>query len=367
MKDLTKDDVLTGEEDFDFPRRVGRPEYIIEDLLPSSQVHLIGGPSGSGKTTLMFQMYQALATGADFLGRKTRPVKFAYISGDRPERSVKETQGRVGVDFPVYSLVDHDQIGGNLTEEIFPKLTKFYGYKPNFVYIDGFTALVPGNELNNYGVVAKWLGGLQRYSEKTGLTILGACHTTKTKEGANFLNPRQRIAGSVAWAGFSETVIIIEPPEDDEIGNKRRVMLLPRNYPGESMIMTFDDEGRLRLPLNIEKQEEIAAFVLGDLLPKAGLFTHGDLWDVAEKQGVPRRSFDRWLAGLVDDKLIKRKKKGTYEIWKAPTESDLGTADGKRNGSASSEKEDQKTPDAGIERGTTSEGPEETGESENET
>lgn len=312
--DVEQEELHTGDDEFDYPQHKGKLEYVIEDLLPSHQVHLIGGPSGSGKTTLMFQMYKAFEKGDLFLGRSTKPVKFAYISGDRPARSVGETQGRLGVDFKVYSLVDRDQVGADLANEILPALTKFYGYKPDFVYVDGFTALVPGGEMNSYSHVAKWLGSLQRYCEKHTITILGACHTTKAKEGQKFLNPRQRIAGSVAWAGFSETVIIIEPPEEDEVGNQRRVMLLPRNHPGEILMMHFNEEGVLCLPESHANREEEAAFIMVDLLPNGGRFNHGDLWTEAKEKGVPRRSFDRWLATMIEQKLIRRIKKGVYEI-----------------------------------------------------
>ena len=87
----------------------------------------------------------------------------------------------LGIDFPVFSLVDKNLVGGDLVNIILPQLTKHYGYKPDFIFIDGFSAMPPEGKFNDYLNVAVWLAGLQRYCTSKGVTILGACHTTKTK------------------------------------------------------------------------------------------------------------------------------------------------------------------------------------------
>lgn len=307
----------------DYPEPTKLP-YVIEGLLPANQVHLIGGPSGGGKTTLSFQMLHALTTGADFLGRRTIPVKLAYVSGDRATASVKETQERCGVDFPVFSLVDENLVGEDLATKIIPRLTAVYGYRPNFIYVDGFTSLVPGGFLNNYAIVARWLAALQRYCWRMQITLVGACHTTKTKEGEKFLNPRQRIAGSVAWAGFSESVIIIEPVEDDPKGDKRIVHLLPRNHQGENMILKFNTEGKLEMPEKILHQESVAEFVLEGLLEAYPIGTqviYAKLKEAAMNRGIAQRTFDRWLASWVEQGKLVRQKKGMYVISKPPQSS----------------------------------------------
>ncbi len=297
-------------------------EYVIEDLFPKGQVHLIGGPSGGGKTTLMFQMYEALTTGADFLGRRTAKVKWAYISGDRTARSVQETQLRLGVEFPIFSLVDHNLIGESLVVKVIPRLTHLYGYRPDFIYIDGFTACVPGGKsLNDYGSVSKFLGELQRYCFNKEITILGACHTSKTKEGERLLNPRQRIAGSVAWAGFSDSVIIIEPPDHARDDGQRVCSLLPRNHPGEEIYLHFDNStGRLVIGgdnKNFGAQALAAAdFILPSLMEADpnGILHSQTMWHIALEKGFSRRTFERWLARMVEDKKVFRIEKGQYRF-----------------------------------------------------
>lgn len=293
--------------------------YIVEDLIPSGQVHLLAGPSGGGKTSLAFQLFKALEKpGELWCGRElVRPQSWAYVSGDRTARSVSETQERIGVKFPVFSLVDRDMIGKDLTDVILPQVKSFHGKQPDIVYIDGFTALVPGARLNEYGVVAQWLGALQRYCNKYDVTIIGACHTTKQKENEKYKNPRQKVAGSVAWAGFSETVILIEPPDaDDAPPAQRNVSLLPRNKPEEFFTMTFDDNGILQMPEKILQAQELAEMVLPGLFRhlKEGLVDYAGLMKQATDRGLSRRTFDRYLAKMVTDGKIARISKGKYEI-----------------------------------------------------
>jgi hypothetical protein len=270
----------------------------------------------------MFQMFDAMTKGEPFLGRQTQPVKLAYIAVDRSADSVYETMDRVGVHFPVVSLVDQNLIGEPLISKVIPLLTHHCGHRPDFIYIDGFTGMVPDGYLNNYMVVAKWLGGLQRYCANMGMTILGACHTSKTKEGEGFTNLRQKIAGSVAWAGFTETVIIIEPVEGGR-EESRRVSLLPRNFPAEHLTMNFTPDGKLAPPDKIKHQDDITNFVMEGIMQNFGVgeeITFQQFWNLAEKQNVIRRTMERWINKYVTLGKLAKQGKGVYVI-PGPSES----------------------------------------------
>lgn len=305
-----------------------RLRYLIDGMVPANQVHLLAGPSGGGKTTLAFQMLSAMTTGEPFLGRWTRKVAVAYVSGDRPAESVLETQDRCKVSFPIFSAVDENLVGEDLLTKIFPRLTAVCGGRPDVIYIDGFTAFVPGGFLNNYAVVAKWLASLQRFARKMKVTIIGACHATKTKEGEKFTNPRQRIAGSVAWAGFSETVLIIEPLDGEADKAKRVVHILPRNHAEETMFLKFNAEGMLMMPEKVVHQETITAFIMDGLLGKFKLgdqVVYSKYRDEAMAKGVSLRTFNRWLAKAVAEGTLVKTGKGLY-VYSQPSEptSELG-------------------------------------------
>lgn len=302
------------------PKRAPR-EYVIEDLMPSNQVHLLGGPSGAGKTTLAFQMLDALRRGdGNFLGRKIlMPMKIAYISADRASNSVQETLDRVGVDFPVFSIVDKALEGKNLINDVFPMLTATYGYRPNFVYIDGFTGLCPDGTANNYLAVATWLASLQRYCQAKQITLVGACHTAKIREGEEIRNVRQKVLGSVAWAGYSETIILIEPPENTKVeDSKKAVYLLPRNKP-EEKIFVYMEDGKYVLHQSMAHDSNASDFIIETVIPDVSLspnrtLDYAAIWRVAESKGVNRRTFDRYLARLVEKGKLRKRGKGVYVV-----------------------------------------------------
>jgi RecA-family ATPase len=291
-------------------------DYIIEDIMPSNQIHLLAGPSGSGKTTLAFQLIDAFTKGEPFMGHRTKKLKCAYITGDRASNSVWETQDRLEMDFEVFSLVDKNMVGASLTDSIIPML----GSRPDFIYIDGFTGMCPQGLVNNYMTVAIWLASLQRYCQKMNITILGAVHTAKVREGEEILNVRQKVLGSVSWAGYSETVIVIEPADSgkDVESNKRVLYLCPRNKAEEKLYVYMED-GRLVIHSSHINDQAAAEFILETILPEVELtpnraIDHKSLWLVAERKGVKRRTFDSWLSKLVDTGKLVRKSKGIYVV-----------------------------------------------------
>lgn len=289
-------------------------ESYCEGLLPKYQLHLIAGGSGVGKTTLVFQMYKALTSFAhnEFLGRKaTNKAAWAYVAIDRTERECRQTQRRMGVDFPVFSTVDHDLFGKSLTGEIIPRLPKFYGYRPQFIFVDGFSYLFPGRE-NVKNDVGGWLEGISRYCFRKKLTILGSCHSPKTKEGHGYSESRHKVAGLVAWAGFCSTIIVLDfvgKPED----GFRDVHICPRNSAEERIPMKFNNQGWL-VPRDGDERV-LAEFLLAPILNKLppGEHSYVELWEAGKAKGVSRPTFDRFLRRMVEQGTLTRVKKGTYQ------------------------------------------------------
>ncbi len=293
------------------------PRMVVDGLLPAGRLHLVAGPSGGGKTTITFQLYKNLMLGEPFMGRATTPVKWAYVSGDRTAGSVYDTLRRLELYFPVFSLVDENLVGEDLISKIIPRLPGLLKYRPDFIYIDGFTSLVPGGHLNNYSIVAKWLAQLQRFAAKMNITILGACHTTKVKEGEKFTNPRQRVAGSVAWAGFSDTVILIEPTDDPKKPTHRSLGLLPRNGAEEFIELAFNDKGQLAKPDDNPARTEEAQFLFDNILEQhvqGEEMFYMKLKALALKSKLALRTLDFHLDKAIQDGRIRRVRKGIYML-----------------------------------------------------
>lgn len=292
-------------------------------FLAKRQVNLIGGASGAGKTRLIFQLIKASTEGTDFMGMKTTPIKWAYVSGDRGAESVEETMESIGVKIPIFSMVDMDMVCGSLTKKVFPHLPGFLGYMPDMIFVDGFTSMVPGGEPNNYDAVAKWLASLQRYCQKLNLAILGSAHATKVREGDQIMDPRQRILGSSAWAGFAQDIIILDRVFKKDEGDSRVLNILRRNGREEVIKVVFKD-GRLEIDNSVTEKAEGAAFVLEGLLTVGAKFESSMMEHLARQKGVSRATYYRWLHSMVECGRLVKETKGTYLVAAGPTEDILG-------------------------------------------
>jgi len=288
----------------------------IDGLFKKRTVNLICGGSGSGKTTLGFQIYKALTSLShnEFLGRTSNnKAAWAYISADRAVDEVKETQERMGVEFPVFSCIDMDMVGKALVGEIIPRLPKFYGYRPNFIYIDSFHTFFRGKPFDNIEV-ALWLTGLAAYCKKKNITILGAVHSAKEKIGMGYAAPREKISGGAAWGGFTATILTLEMAGKPGDG-KRKLTILTRNAPDEVINLEFDSMGWL-IPaadsLEVEGTKFLMGIIVGKIAPGTNI-NYSELWARAKDKGMTKPTFDRHLRKLCKEKILTRIQKGLYK------------------------------------------------------
>jgi hypothetical protein len=221
-------------------------EYIVDDILPRYEIHLIAGPSGAGKSTLLLQFIQDWSQGKSFFDHASYPEPFLYVSGDRSADGVRRTLSRVGIDasaFPLFPVIEKTEV-----EEIENIIELALGRFPSarVLFIEGLGSLVSGGKTNDYSSVAKFLKKLTRMCKKRKLTIIGVIHSAKTKKGEEYSNPREKALGSVAWGAYSETIIYVEPVDPQNPADTlRRVQILPRNAKSESFDMKLDENGRL--------------------------------------------------------------------------------------------------------------------------
>jgi hypothetical protein len=92
---------------------------------------------------------------------------------------------------------------------------------------------------NDYRSVADFLANLTSLCVREDITIIGVMHSPKMKEDEAYGNPRQRISGSVAWAAYCETVVLVEPVSPDDPNSPRRLLILPRNISAVEKTLKF--------------------------------------------------------------------------------------------------------------------------------
>lgn len=297
------------------PTRAPAEEYLINPILPRRTVNLVIGASGAGKTTLMFQWLAAWQRSEPFLGFPSTPAPIAYIALDRTVRSIHRTMDRLLLPhdaFPVHSLL------GSRLPLALESCLKIAPNAHLFV-IEAISRMVGGKGINDYAAVADLMCSAQVWCEREGRTLLGSCHSSKVKEGQQYLNPRERVMGSGAWPAYTETNFFLEqtqPPKGAEINTSQRdLWILPRNAPEQKLSLVFQN-GRLSLapsgagagsltPAEAAAWEIISAFPEPD-------FATGDFVDKMEGFGLHRATAFRALTRFEEEHLVSKAAHGTW-------------------------------------------------------
>jgi uncharacterized protein YdbL (DUF1318 family) len=284
-------------------------EWLMSGLFPVNEIHIFAGASGSGKTTLLIQMIDAWQKGESFFGHKSYPRPYIYLSIDRSMAGVERTFARVGYDPRKFSLMTLH--GQDRKLSLLNVLRKIAADKPDVrvIFIEGFSSKVPNGKLNDYDIVSNWLLDIQEFCVKNNITVIGVVHSAKTKEGEEYLDPRQQVLGSVAWAAYTETMVSVkqckpDSPED----TTRQILFLERNSKPEAFKMEFAPDGYL-VPVASSKGnfKVVQKFIDG--------MHHGEeftLHDAKLETGLSDSSLRLEISQAAKKKLITRISRGKY-------------------------------------------------------
>lgn len=216
-----------------------RPVPIIETLFPGRRVHLIGGASGAGKTTWLMQTLESWRKGEFIHGYRSHPVPFIFLSYDRDDDDFIDTCERLKIDPSTYHF--HSPHGKDFDIPLIDYLHALQSAHPEtrLYIIEGIAMMTPAGKINDQRVVGSWLRKLQDFCKSSDCTIIGVLHSAKTKERDRYKEPRARIAGCGAWAGYSSTVVIIEERDSDSTSEIRDLLILPRNARKHHYVLDF--------------------------------------------------------------------------------------------------------------------------------
>jgi len=216
------------------------PKFLVDLLLVSREVHLLGGPAGAGKTRWLLDNILLWADGQPFLEFPSHPVPWIYVAGDRSTDSVCRTLATMGIDpkrVPILHAWD-EKMGVN---EI---LDKIILSKAGLVVWESFGTLV--NEPGRGPQVKAYMQRMSRFCQQTDKTIIGVMEAPKMKPFDRYENPRQRISGPVGWGHHAETIFLVEPVDIENPGNPYRILTVClRNGAGIQKVLCFDPFGKL--------------------------------------------------------------------------------------------------------------------------
>lgn len=294
----------------------------IPHLMPFGSISTLSGASGVGKTAFMAsQIVAPLLKGDPVFGEPTnKPVAIGMLACDRPWRDHSAWFEKAGIsDLPHCSLRDEDYAWDILRDwrkipEIFGKLVDSIGLPPgSLLLVDPLPLFIPGR-LIDYKDVAIGLGQLDNQIRRRGLTMLGIFHTSKQKSNKQdrYMRPQDRILGSSALIGYSETAFYLLSPDEAE-RKAYEFGAIPHQCPPIVLEYRRDANG-LFVPahdLDTINAEEMA---LNCFPPVGEPVSASVIYEqIRKKLDCSESTAKRFVRGLVGDGRVRIVGRGIYE------------------------------------------------------
>ncbi len=295
-------------------------DYIVDTIFPRREIHIVGGSSHSGKTTLLFHMINLWSRQEAVFGHQSYSLPFCYVSAVHSLDLARATARRVGVpaDTPILSTVDVDQ-ASNFEELI--ALARRRVDDLQVIFLDGIHTFCKGS-IVEYEPVATFLRDSIRLLKSTGITVIASGRCTKNRESYRASNPCDRFMGSTAWSEFTSTFIAVDPrhPEDPR-DRGRRILVMPKNAPGEMWDFEFGQNGTLVESASDTNSPVFVKFKLEtfDTLVFVGhdpgeQISSKDMKEFAECSEISDRTLYRHLSNLIAQGKLTKSKWGFYQV-----------------------------------------------------
>lgn len=285
------------------------PEFLVDGILPAGEAHLIGGASGSGKTTWIFQNFLAQwQQGNPVFEHDSHPVPYVYVSLDRSRSSVTRTLQRLNLLSDITRVICLDEMPEeclDLENVLKFALKKFSDSK--LMIIEGF-ALMSGEKTNGYTAVGKLMRKAARLCAKNKITIIGVCHAPKLKAEEQFQHSRELLLGSVAWAAYSDTIVVLNMDEKTKIIT---VKVMPRNAAMEEHDMQFGAGGKLETAVKGSKLEFLSRKI--QRLPAGRPITRSEILQWADTFHIHTRTAENAITVNVKNGILTSLERGLYE------------------------------------------------------
>ncbi len=196
----------------------------IPGILTFGTVNVFAGAPGAGKTTMLADWCRRWQLGKTICGYAINvPTGICYLAGDRGANAARRIFLDAGVtDLNFYSPMEDSLfdeatlLNHRVALEIMRAAIDAINPQPgNLLNIDPAAPFyVPGSS-NDPRAVAAMLWALHTISRQRQITInvIGHFHKQPTDPQQRYRRPQDRISGSGAWSGFSDTQIYLIDPE----------------------------------------------------------------------------------------------------------------------------------------------------------
>ena len=226
-------------------------DYIIEDLVPKHEVHLIAGVSGAGKTTWLFHTLLDWQKGLPVLGFKSNPVPWCYVAADRSLAAANRTMAKMAIppgSFPMVSAHGADKKSWDQIADVLAEM------EVEMAVVEGFAGLLEGNGSGSHREVGNFMHKVCEDCAPSkqfpnGLTIIGVVESPKSKQNEKYSLPRQRVSGVATWGHMSDCIFLIEHMHPEQHGHPgRKLFVCPRIGKDIEFIGGFKGTNHLTFP-----------------------------------------------------------------------------------------------------------------------
>jgi len=298
----------------------------IPGIIPFGTVTVFAGAPGVGKTTMLIDWIARWQTGRPIWGHPTSsPTQFCYLASDRSWTSNQKWFDAVGIShIPHYSLADDPHFDLKELMQPFNALDLFHraldvvndGRPPMpgaHVIVDPASPVFVAGNQNAARDVARTLLGMAREAKERLITLTITAHFGKQTgdKTARYVRPQDRIAGSFAFSGFSDTQMYLVEPEPPEYPYNV-FGWNPRHNPAAEYPCMRDPKTGLFIPYDLLKDDLIAGQVLNCFEPTGPTAVSIIRQRAQERYGYSPGTVKRALTRLIECGQAAKVKHGWY-------------------------------------------------------
>lgn len=167
--------------------------FIWEETLPTAGFSICSAKPKVGKSTFSRNLAAAIATGSDFLGRRTVKGRVLCLFLEEKRQEIKRHFRRMGVTSS--DIFIHVGPAPSSLGELQDVIQE---YRARFVIIDPLCRLLRVSDLNEYAAVAKAVEPFVDIARRTGAHLMALHHESKTdRSGGDALLGSSALYGSV--------------------------------------------------------------------------------------------------------------------------------------------------------------------------